>query len=90
MDVFAMPEVTVDGEVFGCVILAVDCHSGYIVAVPGENSKMKDKRNKHGVGLQAKTVARTLIRHCLTAFDVPPLIPLLLTNDSIGTQTLSS
>ena len=31
MDVFAMPEVTVDGETYECVILAVDRHSGYIV-----------------------------------------------------------
>ena len=30
MDVGAMPEVTVEDEVFDCVILAVDCHSGYI------------------------------------------------------------
>ena len=32
MDVFAMPEVTVEGETYDCVILAVDRHSGYIVA----------------------------------------------------------
>ena len=36
MDVFAMPEVIVEGEVFDCVILAGDRHSGYIVAVPGK------------------------------------------------------
>ena len=34
MDVFAMPEVTLEGETYDCVILAVDRHSGYIVAVP--------------------------------------------------------
>ena len=61
MDVFAMPKVTVEGEVFDCVILAVDRHSGYIVAVPGKKSKKKDKRDKHGVGLQAKTVAQAMI-----------------------------
>ena len=42
MDVFAMPEVTVEGEAYDCVILAVDRHSGYIVAVPGKKSKKKD------------------------------------------------
>ena len=42
MDVFAMPEVTVEGETYDCVILAVDRHSGYIVAVPGKKSKKKD------------------------------------------------
>ena len=51
MDVFAMPEVTVEGETYDCVILAVDRHSGYIVAVPGKKSKKKDKKDKHGVRL---------------------------------------
>ena len=53
MDVFAMPEVTVEGETYDCVILAVDRHSGYIVAVPGKKYKKKDKKDKHGVQLQA-------------------------------------
>ena len=74
MDVFAMPEVTVEGETYDCVILAVDSHSGYIVAVPGKKSKKKDKGDKHGVGLQAKTVANAMIRHWLTIFDVPAVI----------------
>ena len=74
MDVFAMPEVTVEGETYDCVILAVDRHSGYILAVPGKKSKKKDKKDKHGVGLQAKTVANAMIRHWLTIFDVPAVI----------------
>ena len=74
MDVFAMPEVTVEGETYDCVIVAVDRHSGYIVAVPGKKSKKKDKKDKHGVGLQAKTVANAMIRHWLTIFDVPAVI----------------
>ena len=74
MDVFAMPEVTVEGETYDCVILAVDRHSGYIVAVPGKKSKKKDKKDKHGVGLQAKTVANAMIRHWLMIFDVPAVI----------------
>ena len=74
MDVFAMPEVTVEGETYDCVILAVDRHSGYIVAVPGKKSKKKDKKDKHRVGLQAKTVANAMIRHWLTIFDVPAVI----------------
>ena len=74
MDVFAMPEVTVEGETYDCVILAVDRHSGYMVAVPGKKSKKKDKKDKHGVGLQAKTVANAMIRHWLTIFDVPAVI----------------
>ena len=74
MDVFAMPEVTVEGETYDCVILAVDRHSGYILAVPGKKSKKKDKKDTHGVGLQAKTVANAMIRHWLTIFDVPAVI----------------
>ena len=74
MDVFAIPEVAVEGEVFDSVILVVDRHSGYIVAVPGKNCKKKDKRDKHGVGVQAKTVAQAMIRHWLTVFDVPAVI----------------
>ena len=74
MDVFAMPGVTVEGETYDCVNLAVDRHSGYIVAVPGKKSKKKDKKDKHGVGLQAKTVANAMIRHWLTIIDVPAVI----------------
>ena len=43
MDVFAMLDVTVEGEVFDRVILVVNRHSGYIVAVPGKKSKRKDQ-----------------------------------------------
>ena len=53
MDVFAMPEVTVEGVKYDCIISAVDGHSGYIVAARGKKSKKKDKKDKHGVGLQA-------------------------------------
>ena len=74
MDVFAMPEVTMEGETYDCVILVVDRHNGYIVAVPGKKSKKKDKKDKHPVGLQAKTVANAMIRHWLTIFDVPAVI----------------
>ena len=74
MDVLAMPEVTVEGEVFDCVIFAVDRHSRYSVAVLGKKCNKKDKRDKHGVGLQAKTVAQAMIRHWLTVSDVPAVI----------------
>ena len=85
MDVFAMPEVTAEGETYDCVILVVDRHSGYIVAVPGKKSKKKDKKDKHGVGLQAKTVANAMIRDWLTFFDVPPVICSDRGNQFVGT-----
>ena len=34
MDVFSMPEVHIGKETFDCVVLCVDRHSGYVVAVP--------------------------------------------------------
>ena len=41
------------------------------MAVPGKKTKKKDKKDKHGVGLQAKTVVQAMIRHWLTIFHVP-------------------
>ena len=46
MDVFAMRDVIVEGEVFDCVILAVDFHSGYIVAVAGKKSEEERQKGK--------------------------------------------
>ena len=71
MDVFAMPKTTAEGEKYDCIISAVDRHSGYIVAVPGKN---QDKKDKHGVGLKAKTVAQAMIGYWLTNLDVPAVI----------------
>ena len=36
--------------------------------------RKKDKKEEHGVGLQAKTVTNAMIRHWLTIFDVPAVI----------------
>ena len=36
--------------------------------------RKKDKKDKHGVGLQAKTVAKAMIGHCLTIFNLPAVI----------------
>ena len=85
MDVFAMPEVTVEGGTYDCVILAVDRHSAYIVAVPGKKSQKKDKKYKHGVGVQANTVPNAMIRHWLTTFDVPAVICSSRSSQFVGT-----
>ena len=71
MDVFAILELTVEGEVLDSVNVAVERHSGYMVAVRGRKSKTKDKSDKHGLGLQAKTVEQAMFRHWMTVFDVP-------------------
>ena len=60
IDVFSMPEVHIGKETFDCVVLCVDRHSGYVVAVPARKK-----------GLLAKEVAVMMIRHWLTVFDIP-------------------
>ena len=59
MDVFSMPKVHIGKETFDCVVLCVDCHSGYVVAVPARKK-----------GLLAKEVAVMMICHWLTVFDI--------------------
>ena len=63
MDVFSMPEVHIGKETFDCVVLCVDRHSGYVVAVPARKK-----------GLLAKEVAVMMIRHWVTVFDIPRTI----------------
>ena len=63
MDVLSMPEVHIGKETFDCVVLCVDRHSGYVVAVPARKK-----------GLLAKEVAVMMIRHWLTVFDIPHTI----------------
>ena len=63
MDVFSMPEVHIGKENFDCVVLCVDCHSGYVVAVPARKKE-----------LLAKEVAVMMICHWLTVFDIPRTI----------------
>ena len=52
MDVFSMPHVHIRKEVFDCVVVCVDRHSGYVVAVPARQK-----------GLLAKEVTVMMIRH---------------------------
>ena len=63
MNVFTMPEVHIGKDTFDCVVLCVDRHSGYVVAVPARKK-----------GLLAKEVAVMMIRHWLTVFDIPRTI----------------
>ena len=44
------------------------------MAVPGKKSKKKDKRDIHGLELQAKTMSQAMIRQWLTVFHVPAVI----------------
>ena len=63
MYVFSMPKVHCGKEVLDCVVLCMDQHSGYIVAVRARKK-----------GLLAKEVAAMMIRHWLTVFSVPRTI----------------
>ena len=60
MDIFSIPEVHIGKEVFDCVVLCVDRHSGYIVAVPAHKKR-----------LLANKVAVMMIHHGLTIFSAP-------------------
>ena len=60
MDVFCMPEVHIRQEVFDGVVLCVDRHSSYVLAVPARKKV-----------LLAKEVAVMMICHWLTVFGVP-------------------
>ena len=40
MDVFSMPEVHIGKETFDCVVLCLDRHSGYVVAVPARKKRV--------------------------------------------------
>ena len=59
MEVFSMPKVHIGKEVFDCVVLCVDQHSGHVVAVPARKK-----------GLLAKEVAVMMICHWLTVFGI--------------------
>ena len=59
MDVFSMPEVHIGKETFDCVVLCVDQHSGYVVAVPAPKK-----------GLLAEEMAVMMIHHWLTVFGI--------------------
>ena len=58
MDVFSMPVIHIGKETFDCVVLCVDRHSGYVVAVPARNK-----------GLLAKEVAVMMIRRDVILAD---------------------
>ena len=60
IDKFTKPPVRQDEEVYHCVILCFDRHSGYLVAVPA-----RDK------GIKAEVVAGQMISDCVTVLSAP-------------------
>ena len=75
MDVFSMPEVKVGGNLFDGMVICVDRHSGWIVALPV---------NK--VGLTGEKLARQLLDKWL---DMGGGIPAVITSDQ-GSQFVST
>ena len=63
IDKFAMPPVRQSKGVYDCVVLCVDRHSGYLVAVPANDK-----------GLTAEAVPRQMISQWLTVFGTPKAI----------------
>ena len=60
MDAFSMPEVKVGRGTYECVVIVVDRHSRYLVAVLAKKK-----------GLRAKDVADKMIKHRLTMWNMP-------------------
>ena len=71
-----MPEVTVKGDVFDCMIWAVDPHSGYIVEVARKKSEEKKKQGKPQCGDASACCcgSNEMIRYCLMVFRVLSVI----------------
>ena len=63
MDVFSMPEVKVGKDTYDCVVIVVNRHLGYSVAVPAKKE-----------GPTARKVAEKMIKHWLTIFHLPTTI----------------
>ena len=63
LDVFSMPAVKDATGTYDCVVVCVDRHSGYMVAVPALKK-----------GLDARAVAGIMSQHWLTAFGIPATI----------------
>ena len=63
IDKFAMAPVPYGKSIYDCVILCVDRHDEYLVAVPARNK-----------GLTAEAVARQMIRHWIMVFRTPKAI----------------
>ena len=74
MDLFKLPPVGWEGVTYDSLIVCVDRHSGWVVAVP-----------EVGKGLTGEKVARAMVRHQWRPFGVPSVI----TSDQ-GSQFIGS
>ena len=63
MDLFSLPPVVQDGKTLDTLIVCVDRHSGWIVAIP-----------ERKVGLTGAKVALAMVKHQWRPFGVPSVI----------------
>jgi hypothetical protein len=63
MDLFHLPTVNWEGQSYDTLIVCVDRHSGWVVAIPALN-----------LGLTGAKVAQAMVRHQWRPFGVPSLI----------------
>ena len=63
MYLFSLPPVVQDGKILDTLIVCVDRHSGWIVAIP-----------ERKVGLSGAKVALAMVKHQLRPFGVPSVI----------------
>ena len=74
MDLFKLPPVVWEGVTYDTLIVCVDRHSGWVVAIP-----------EVGKGLTGEKVARAMVRHQWRPFGVPSVV----TSDQ-GSQFIGS
>ena len=74
MDLFKLPPVVWEGVTYDTLIVCVDRHSGWVVAIP-----------EVGKGLTGEKVARAMVRHQWRPFGVPSMV----TSDQ-GSQFIGS
>ena len=63
IDLFRLPPVEFEGVLWDSLIVCVDRHSGWIVAVPGINK-----------GLTGEIVAKAMLKHQWRPFGIPSVI----------------
>lgn len=68
IDLFFLPEVTFEGATFNTIVVCVDRHSGWTVAVPMEST------GPDGEGITGARVAKLMLRHQWRLFGIPSLI----------------
>lgn len=68
IDLFSLPEVTSEGAKFNTMVVCVDRHSGWTVAVPVQGT------GPQGKGITGAQIAKLMLRHQWRPFGIPSTI----------------